>query len=90
MIQHSGSYIVGKQFPPGSYILSCHDKEKNDKQDEPLVQILPSFNKNSLSSLSVKPGQPISLDVEKGHILQIDKTILDESDSLTMFLQKDR
>lgn len=91
MIRHSGAYIVGKQLSPGNYILNCIDKKKSHEQDGSLVQILPSFGKNSLSGADdVKPGDAVSFAVEKGDILQIDKTITEESDNLTMFLQKVR
>ncbi|RYL87311.1 hypothetical protein [Sporolactobacillus sp. THM19-2] len=89
MIHHSGFYIAGEQFPAGKYTLHYLNSGKNKEQTHPLIQILPSFNKNSTLSKSMKPNQTISFTIKENSILQVDKTVFDESNDIDIFLKRD-
>ncbi|MED1440530.1 hypothetical protein P4U24_01590 [Aeribacillus composti] len=82
-IHHSGFYKIGLQLPEGEYILSYAGKTEKEK---PFVQIL-SSNREVLNTYDFEDKKNYKIVPKKGDILEINKCLFFESDSIVINLK---
>ncbi|AIM15974.1 MULTISPECIES: hypothetical protein [Neobacillus] len=83
-INHSGFYKIGLQLPEREYILSYTGKTEKEK---PFVQILSSNNRDVLNTYDFQDKESYKVFLKKGDILEINKCLFFESDSIVINLK---
>ncbi|AKS39715.1 hypothetical protein NP92_01900 [Anoxybacillus gonensis] len=85
-INHSGFYLVGKQIPEGTYIITY---TSHDIKGKPFVQLL-SSNRDVIHTYDFQNSRDKYYKVvcEKGQILEVHKNLFAESKHVVVILKK--
>lgn len=85
VIVDSGYYLIGKQIPPGDYLITYEGEGELDKV--PFVQTIDN-DSNILKTFDFKNGRQISVKLHNNTVLQIEKTMMEEVADLKVILEK--
>jgi hypothetical protein len=87
-IAHSGNYEIGEQLESGLYDVRLQGDVSMVKE-LPLLQIIDK-SENVKESISLPTDEVVSIDLEKGNYLQVEKSIMEELNQVIIVLSESK